>query len=132
MSVNFSYTSSDPVLYLSICTHSFFHTTFHHVVSQEIGYSSLCYTAGPHCLPILNDTLHLLTPNSPSISLSPLPLGNHKSGQGASLFIHQNQRCGTLSVQQLIFDQFFDSFFPLPSLLPHPNYSLSLLSFARP
>ena len=23
---------------------------FHHGLSQEIGYSSLCYTTGPHCL----------------------------------------------------------------------------------
>ena len=35
-------------------THSFSHTIFYHVLSQEIGYSSLCCTAGPHCLSILN------------------------------------------------------------------------------
>ena len=30
-----------------ICTHSFSHIIFHHVLSQEIGYSSLCCTVGP-------------------------------------------------------------------------------------
>ena len=32
-----------------ICTHSFSHTIFHHVLSQEVGYSSLCCTVGPQC-----------------------------------------------------------------------------------
>ena len=35
-------------LYIHI--HSFSHMIFHHVSSQVIGYSSLCYTAGPHFL----------------------------------------------------------------------------------
>ena len=33
-----------------IFRHSFSHIIFHHVQSWEIGYSSLCYMAGPHCL----------------------------------------------------------------------------------
>ena len=37
-----------------IYTHSFCHTVFYHVVSQEIRYSSLCYMVGCHCLSILN------------------------------------------------------------------------------
>ena len=37
-----------------IYVHSF-HITFHHCLSQEIGWSSLCYTVGPHCLSILNE-----------------------------------------------------------------------------
>ena len=63
---------SDPVIhtcvYVCICiflfsvthththiyTHSYSHTIFHHVLSQKIGYSSLCCTVGPHCLSILN------------------------------------------------------------------------------
>ena len=50
------------------------------MVSQEIGYSSLCYTVGPCCLLYSKySSLHLPTPNSQSILLSPLTLGNHKS-----------------------------------------------------
>ena len=33
--------------------HSFFNILFHYGLSQEIGYSSLCYTVGPCCLSIL-------------------------------------------------------------------------------
>ena len=41
-----------------ICTHIQTHTLtyslsfFHHGLSQEIGYNSLCYIVGPYCLPI--------------------------------------------------------------------------------
>ena len=45
--------SSDPVIYIHIYTHthihSFSHIIFRHVLSQVIGYSSLCCTGGPHC-----------------------------------------------------------------------------------
>ena len=34
--------------------HSFPHNLFDHVLAQVIGYSSLCYAAGPYCLSILN------------------------------------------------------------------------------
>ena len=34
--------------------HSFFNTLFHYALSQETGYSSLCYIVGPCCLSILN------------------------------------------------------------------------------
>ena len=34
-----------------IHTHSFSYVIFHHVLSQVIGYSFLCCTAGLHCLP---------------------------------------------------------------------------------
>ena len=55
-----------------IYIHSFCHTVFHYVLSQEIGYSSLCYTVGPHCLSISKcNSLHLLTLNSQSIPLPP-------------------------------------------------------------
>ena len=37
-----------------ICIHSFSHIIFHHVLSKVMGYSSLFYTAGLHCLSILN------------------------------------------------------------------------------
>ena len=33
--------------------HSFSHIILHHVSSQVIGYSYLCYTTGPHCLPVI-------------------------------------------------------------------------------
>ena len=39
-------------LYMHI--HSFSNIIFCHVLSQMIGYTSLCCVAGPHCLPILN------------------------------------------------------------------------------
>ena len=42
---------NDPFI---IHTHPFSHSIFHHGLSQEIGYTSLSYTAGPHCLSILN------------------------------------------------------------------------------
>ena len=35
--------------------HSFKNIIFHYGLSQEIGYSSLCYTDGPCCLSILNE-----------------------------------------------------------------------------
>ena len=47
---------------------------FHHVLSQETGYSSLCCAVGPPCLSILNGIVGIyLNPNSPSIPLPPLP-----------------------------------------------------------
>ena len=41
-------------IYIYTHTHSFPPTILHHVLSQEIGYGSLCYTVGPKCLLILN------------------------------------------------------------------------------
>ena len=41
---------SHPYIYI----HSLSYIIFHLGFSQETGYSSLCYTAGPHCLSILN------------------------------------------------------------------------------
>ena len=55
-----------------IYTHSLSHIICHHVPSQVIGHSFLCYTAGPHCLSILNVTIcicQLQTGLSPSILL---------------------------------------------------------------
>ena len=53
----------------------FFFYFFCYGLSQDIEYSSLCYTAGS----CLSSTLHLLTPSSHSIScLFPLALGNNK------------------------------------------------------
>ena len=37
-----------------IIVHSFSHIIFYLVLSQETGCSRLCYTAGSHCLSILN------------------------------------------------------------------------------
>ena len=63
----------------------FFHTIFHHVLSQESGYSSLCYSRTSLLIHTkCSSGLHLLTPNSPSIPLPlHLPLGN----QVCSLFL---------------------------------------------
>ena len=36
------------VTQLHICIHSFFHILFHYGLSQDIEYSSLCYTVGPY------------------------------------------------------------------------------------
>ena len=71
------YTHTHIYIYTHIYTHthSFSHITFHFVLSQEIGSSSLCYTVGPHCLPILNVTVCIhqhQTPHSP-YSLPPPP-----------------------------------------------------------
>ena len=64
-----------------IYIHSFSHTIFHHVLSQEIEYSSLCCTIGPHSLSILNAAVvYVYQPQTPHPSHStPLPFGNHKS-----------------------------------------------------
>ena len=59
-------------IYICICMYSFPHNICHHVLSQEIIYNTRCCIIGPHCLPNLNvNSLHLLTPNSPSIPLPP-------------------------------------------------------------
>ena len=63
-----------------IYIHSFSLIIFHRVPPQVIGYTSLCYTAEPHCLSILNIIVCIYSPQTPSPSTSsPLPLGNHKS-----------------------------------------------------
>ena len=41
-------------IHIYIYTHTHFYIISHHDLSQEIRYSSLCYTVGPCCLPILN------------------------------------------------------------------------------
>ena len=43
---------SDPVIHTYI--YSFSLIIVHHILFQETGYSSLCYTVGPRCLSILN------------------------------------------------------------------------------
>ena len=50
-----------------------FHILFHYGLSQDVEYSSLCYTGRP-CLSVLKMSLHLLTSNSQSI---PPPLLTH-------------------------------------------------------
>ena len=58
---------------LCIYTHSFLRILFHYGLSQDMEYSSLCYTVGPCCLSILYfKSLHLLTLISHSI-LPPTP-----------------------------------------------------------
>ena len=52
-----------------ICVHSFLNIIFH----QDIGYSSLCYTAGLHGLSILNVIVCIYQPQTPSPPHSPHP-----------------------------------------------------------
>ena len=52
--------------------HSFFNIHLHYGLSQETGYSSLCYTLGPCCSSILNVIVCIYQPQIPSPSL-PLP-----------------------------------------------------------
>ena len=63
------------VTQLYIYIHSFSHIMFCHVLSQAIAYSSLCCTAGPHCLAILNVIVCIYEPQTPhpshSLSLPP-------------------------------------------------------------
>ena len=49
--------------------HSFSHTIFPYGLSQEPGYSSLCYTEGPHCLSNLNVIVHAST--NPKLPIHP-------------------------------------------------------------
>lgn len=64
-----------------IYLHSFSHTIFHHILSQENGYSSLCCTVGPRCLPILNVIVCIYQPQTPG----PFHSFLHKSIPGGSL-----------------------------------------------
>ena len=48
------YTKVTQSLLMYIHIHSFSCIFFYHCLSQETGYSSLCYRVGPHCLSILN------------------------------------------------------------------------------
>ena len=61
------------VTQLHIYIHSFSYIILHHVSPQVIGYSSLCYTAGPHCLSTLNAIVSIYQPQTSSPSHS-LPL----------------------------------------------------------
>ena len=77
-SFNFCCTSKWP-------SHTYVRTSFsdiivHHVPSQVTRYSSLCYTAGSHCLSTPNAIVWIYYPPNPSPSHSlPLRLGNHNS-----------------------------------------------------
>ena len=61
------------VTQLYIYTLSPSHIIFHHVPSQVIGHSSLCYTADLIVYHSKCNNFHLLSPNSPSIPLLPPP-----------------------------------------------------------
>ena len=74
----FAIKQNDSVVHI----YAFFKKYFlHYGVSQEIWYSSLCYTVGSDCLSILNTIVCIYKPQIPSPSLSSLlsPFGNHKS-----------------------------------------------------
>ena len=62
---------------------------YYYDLSQEKGCHSLYYTGGP-CLSILNvyNSLYLLTPNSPSIPLSPTSLLETKEKQPKPSLFH--------------------------------------------
>ena len=59
---------SDSVVHIYI--HSFLNTLFQHGLSQEIGFSSLCCTVGPYCLPVLNVIVCIYQSHSP---VHPIP-----------------------------------------------------------
>ena len=76
---------SDSVRYIFILyviyTHILSHSLFHYDLSQDIDYSSLCFTVGPCCLSILNIyQFASAVPKLPvrSTPISPPP-GNHSS-----------------------------------------------------
>ena len=56
-----------------IYIHPFSHIIFHHVLPQEIGYSSLCSTVESHCLSILNVIFYSYWSQTPSPSHFLLP-----------------------------------------------------------
>ena len=66
-------------IYIYIYTHTHTHThsflpIFHHVLSQEIRYSSLCCTVGLYLI------FCIYQPQTPTpLHFLPLPLGNHRS-----------------------------------------------------
>ena len=66
-------------LLYSIVTQPYIYTYFFLILSSimvysETGYSSLCYTEGPHCLSILNEIVCIYQPQTPSPShFSPSP-----------------------------------------------------------
>ena len=67
-------------MYIYIRIYILFHTLFHYGLSQDIEYSSPCYTIGPCCLSVLYKILCICQSQTPNPSLPhPLPLGNHKS-----------------------------------------------------
>ena len=70
--------------------HSFSHIIFHHVSCQETGYSSLCCTAGPRCLSILNVIVCIYEPQTLRLPPSPSSLATT-----SLLSIHI---CGSVSV----------------------------------
>ena len=51
LSLTHTHTQTHPYAYINI--HSISYIIFHRGLVQETGYSSLCFTAGPHCLSIL-------------------------------------------------------------------------------
>ena len=58
------------VMQSNIYKHSFSYIIFHHVLSQETGYISLCYRVGPHWLANLNVIVCISYPQTPSSSHS--------------------------------------------------------------
>ena len=63
-----------------IHTYPFFfsYLIFDHGLSQEIGYSFMCYIVGTYCLSFLNVIVCIYQPQTPHPShLLPLPPGNH-------------------------------------------------------
>ena len=62
-----------------IHTYILFYILFHCGLSQDIGFSSLCYTVGSCCLSILKIIVFIYQPPIPSPALSLLPLpGNYR------------------------------------------------------
>ena len=83
-----------------IYIHSFSHMFLYHLPSQVTRYSSLCYTAGSHCLSTPNaPSLHLLTPSSQAIPLPPPPPWQP---QVCSLSVHEFLFCGKVHLCHIL------------------------------
>ena len=63
------------VIQLYIYIYIYFQILFHYRLLQDIEYSSLCYTVGPCCLPILYILVCTCESQTPNLSLPPAPRG---------------------------------------------------------
>ena len=56
---------------IQLYIHIFFHVLFHYRLLQDIEYSPLFYTVGPHCLSILYIVVCICLSQTPNLSLLP-------------------------------------------------------------
>ena len=117
-------------VYIYIHTLSFSHTIFHHILSQETAYTSLCCTVGPQYLSILNVIVciyQLQTPSPSTMStfnknVHVLHTHSHThKGAHSSLPIGTHYHANTVKETQCIDLQ--DFFWPCPwhTQIPGPR-----------